>query len=438
MDSENEIPKRFDVMKPEDRAAALLTETSIWLNVAKFEQMSRVASMLSKTDFIPSRFKNHPGNCLIALDMAARMQMDPLMLMGTMYIVHGEPGFEGKFISALINNSRRYSDPIDYEWKGKPGTPEWGCRAYATRRRTGKLIQGPWVTWEMVTREGWHLPKGQPPKQQKSKWMTMPEIMFLYRAVTFFGRAYDADLLMGMKTVEEINDLSMELLRQPDGSFSAGARPTAQTYQPTAKAPASAPKPVQTENGNQNIPAFDEFGTSTESPFEKSKWFNLKSGSFDQKTGFHYHVEVHKERLQEASETALAVMRDKFMKLYNGKAWPYDQNPPESQTSESQGDQLAGPQADEGEGLPWYEDGEQPRDQQASEPVKNAENQIPVLETQEARILAGLAVSHKREYVMIVRNRIPETVAEILEWINQINELVVKHAQNPPPEAEKF
>lgn len=200
----------------EVRASMLEDESSVFLNVAKWEQMQRAATMLSVSDFVPSRFRGKMGNCMIALDMAHLMGMHPLMLMRCMYVVHGEPGFEGKFASALVNNSNRYTDPLEYEWKGVRGKDEWGCRAFATRKSTGKVIYGPWVDWAMVKKEGWDKPKGS----QTSKWLTMPEIMFMYRSATFFARVHDSDLLMGMKTVDELEDVHQELSRQPDGSYS--------------------------------------------------------------------------------------------------------------------------------------------------------------------------------------------------------------------------
>jgi hypothetical protein len=48
--------------------------------------------------------------------------------------------------------------------------------------------------------EGWYSKAG-------SKWKTMPELMLRYRAAAFFGRLYAPEILMGMKTVEEIEDV---------------------------------------------------------------------------------------------------------------------------------------------------------------------------------------------------------------------------------------
>ena len=51
---------------------------------------------------------------------------------------------------------------------------------------------------EMAQKEGW---------TRNSKWSTMPQLMLRYRAATFFGRQYVADLLLGIQTEDEIVDI---------------------------------------------------------------------------------------------------------------------------------------------------------------------------------------------------------------------------------------
>ncbi|MEJ1390292.1 MAG: hypothetical protein RPU34_05250, partial [Candidatus Sedimenticola sp. (ex Thyasira tokunagai)] len=56
------------------------------------------------------------------------------------------------------------------------------------------------VTIAMAKAEGWYSKNG-------SKWQTMPEVMLGYRAASFFGKRYAPDILMGMQTAEELNDI---------------------------------------------------------------------------------------------------------------------------------------------------------------------------------------------------------------------------------------
>lgn len=383
--------KKFELMDSSQRALALKNESSPFLNVAKFEQMQRVASMLSKTDFIPSRFKGNVGNCMIALDMATIMNMHPLMLMRTMYVVHGQPGFEGKFVSALINNSGRYTDPLEYEWAGKKGQAEWGCRAYATRKSTGKKIFGPWVTWEMVQKEGWSKPKGTAPNNiQISKWMTMPEIMFMYRSATFFGRVHDSDLLMGMKTVDELQDLQTDLHIQSDGSFSIEepekASRTITDYEPTRTAPDSGPaeeRPVEPATGVE----VDDYGMPLDSPLEKSKWFSMRQGSIKDDTGFAAFLERHKKELPKLTKAAFEAMQAKHLKLYGSE-------------------------------LPFNLDFEQA-------PAESNPMESDLLEEQIAKQLSDAAENFPNIYLKVTDNQQPKSIDQALDWLDKINQLII-------------
>lgn len=157
------------------------------------------ARMFAGSTIVPDTYKGNEGNCAIAVDMAVRMGCNPLMVMQNLYIVHGQPSFSSKFLIAALNSTGRFS-PLDYEWKGDAGTDEWSCRANAVRLADGKLLQGSWVSLGMAKKEGWSTKNG-------SKWLTMPELMLMYRAAAFFQRVYAPEVSMGFITQEEAEEL---------------------------------------------------------------------------------------------------------------------------------------------------------------------------------------------------------------------------------------
>ncbi|MFC3864596.1 recombinase family protein [Alcaligenes aquatilis] len=164
-----------------------------------FELMQRTAKAFASSSLVPQQYQGNLANCMIAMDMAQRIGANPLMVMQNLYIVHGNPGWSSKFLIATINVCGRYSS-LRYEWKGKPGSDDFGCRAWAIEKATDERLDGIWVTWEMVKAEGWHSKKG-------SKWATMPDQMFVYRAAAFWQRAYAPELGMGLSTAEELADV---------------------------------------------------------------------------------------------------------------------------------------------------------------------------------------------------------------------------------------
>jgi hypothetical protein len=120
------------------------------------------------------------------------------MVMQNLHIVKGKPGWSGQFLIATFNQCGRFS-AMRFEWRGEEGSKEWGCRAHAIELASGEPIIGAWVTWKIVEAEGWN-------KRDGSKWLTMPEQMFLYRSGAFLVRAYAPEIAMGLPTAEELVD----------------------------------------------------------------------------------------------------------------------------------------------------------------------------------------------------------------------------------------
>ena len=161
---------------------------------AQFEHAQRIAKVLSSSDLVPTQYKNNVANTLVALEMANRMGASPLMVMQNLHIIHGRPSWGSSFIIASLNSCGRFSTLRfvgDYS----------KCKAVATDKATGEVLEGPTVSLEMAKAEGWLTKTG-------SKWVTMPELMLKYRAAAFFGRLYAPEVLMGMQTTEEIVDIT--------------------------------------------------------------------------------------------------------------------------------------------------------------------------------------------------------------------------------------
>ena len=99
---------------------------------------------------------------------------------------------------AVINSCGRFSEFLKFRSEGEGDN--YGCIAY-TKDMNGNLLESPKVDWKMVKAEGWLTKNG-------SKWKTMPELMFRYRAASFFGRLYCSDLLKGLQSVDEVMDVN--------------------------------------------------------------------------------------------------------------------------------------------------------------------------------------------------------------------------------------
>lgn len=155
-----------------------------------------LAVELSKSDIIPKEFQNKPANCLIAVELANRLNANPFQVMQNMDVIYGRPSLRSSFIIACINNSGKIKGSLKFEID----VNNTKCRAWAVESETGEKLVGPLVTIEMATAEGWSTKNG-------SKWKNMPDLMLRYRAATFFGRLFCPEILCGMISDDEARDI---------------------------------------------------------------------------------------------------------------------------------------------------------------------------------------------------------------------------------------
>lgn len=190
------------------------SENSILFDRPKYEQAYKIAELFASSDLVPAHFRLKPSNCFIAVQLAHRLELDPFMVLQSLYVVHGKPGFEAKFIIALINKSGLFADPLDFEFEGVRSTDEWTVTVSAKRAKTGKTCALPF-RYATAKAEGWVGKEG-------SKWKTMPDQMMMYRAAAFFSRVYCPEVTMGMQTREELDDVgeSPSLATLPTGRTS--------------------------------------------------------------------------------------------------------------------------------------------------------------------------------------------------------------------------
>lgn len=180
-----------------EKKSALATN-DVWNNKDQFNQMLRAADMVSKSSIIPQTYQGKPQDCFIAMEMANRMNVSPMIVMQNMYVVKGKPSWSGQACTMLINSCGKFKD-VKHIYTGTKGGEDRGCYVQAIRIEDNQEVRGVEVTMQMAKSEGW---------TSNSKWKNMPELMLAYRASAFFARVYCPEALMGVQTAEEILDAS--------------------------------------------------------------------------------------------------------------------------------------------------------------------------------------------------------------------------------------
>jgi len=210
-----------EVRKPEVLPAPVWTNMpsamEAWLDHAKFAHMQRIAQMFAQSDLVPQHFRGNVANCAIALQMAYRMNIDPMMALQNMYVVHGNPGLSSQLCIALANQSGVFDGPIEFEQAGTGNNLTVTAVARLARSKREVRLA---VSFQQAMDAGWPRAKDG----IKPFWKAMPEQMLRYRSAVFLIRAYAPDVMMGMHTKEEWEDLGDGVEQRVDQGAEIAAR----------------------------------------------------------------------------------------------------------------------------------------------------------------------------------------------------------------------
>lgn len=177
----------------------LAAATNLLQNSKLLNQIIKLSNIYASSSMVPDSYRGKQDNCFVAIELASRMDVSPVLVMQNLYIVQGKPSWAGQACKALIDGSGKFKDS-EYVMVGNPADDSWGCYLQAVNTRTGKTVKGTTVTLKLAKDEGWLNKNG-------SKWKTMPEQMMKYRAAAFFARTECPEVLMGFQTADEVEDV---------------------------------------------------------------------------------------------------------------------------------------------------------------------------------------------------------------------------------------
>ena len=173
-------------------------QISIFDATDKFAEMWRIAEAVSKSDMIPSDYRGKPANIIVAVQKGRELGLDgDMQALESIAVVNGRARIFGDAIEALCMKNPSYVDCIVEKMTDEQGNL---IGAKATAKRKGRADKVATFTLEEARKAKLFDKKFTP-------WETFPWRMLQARARTFALRDQFPDALMGMHTVEEMEDV---------------------------------------------------------------------------------------------------------------------------------------------------------------------------------------------------------------------------------------
>jgi hypothetical protein len=211
-----------------------------------FELAQRIAKSLASSTLVPKIYQGQEGlaNCLIALEIASRLKVSPMVVMQNMVPINGRPSWSSQYLIGKVNACGKFS-PLRYIFDSEDAPTS--CYCEAKDLASGEVLRGEKITIAMAKAEGWYGRNG-------SKWPTMPGQMLRFRAASWWQRVYCPELSLGLPTQEEIIDVEAVTVAEIPAAAIAPAVPAPLTHRAEDVAEATTPEPEPTPEAEPPAP----------------------------------------------------------------------------------------------------------------------------------------------------------------------------------------
>ncbi len=156
------------------------------------------AIMLSKSDLVPTDFKNKPGNILIAAQMGAELGLPPLRSLHNISVINGRAGIWGDTLLALIMIRPEFSG-IEEMFDEKTFTATCTLKRIIKGKENTRTVS--FSKQDAEKANLW---------SKKGPWTNYPKRMCQVRARNFAIRDLFPDAMIGLTTREELMDYVIE------------------------------------------------------------------------------------------------------------------------------------------------------------------------------------------------------------------------------------
>lgn len=179
------LPVSVDVNNP----------TSLYLDTAVFEQIQRVAVMMSRAGLAPSHLRGEGkvADCILVVAQALRWKSDPFAVAQHTFVTQGKLGYEGKLIAAMVNSSGKLKENLNYEYSGEGDGRTIVVSGTLKGSDVLRKIDGTVGKW----------------KTGNEFWKKNPDQMLAYRGAREWARRHMPEVLLGVNSEDEIAPRTM-------------------------------------------------------------------------------------------------------------------------------------------------------------------------------------------------------------------------------------
>jgi hypothetical protein len=170
------------------------TSTSgLVLDTRNMDSMMRAAEMMAAgRATVPKHLQGNASDCMAVIMQSMQWNMNPFVVAQKTHIVNGALGYEAQLVNAVVQSSGAIEGRFHYEYRGEGARIE--CRVGAVIKGESEITWNEWLCAADVTTKNSPL------------WKTNPKQQLGYLQVKNWARAYTPGALLGVYSVDELQD----------------------------------------------------------------------------------------------------------------------------------------------------------------------------------------------------------------------------------------
>jgi RecT family len=199
---------------------------------ANFNELVEFAEIAARSQLVPKDYRGHPEDILLAVQLGSEVGLRPMQALQNIAVINGHPAVFGDALPGLCKASAVYQDLIE-TWE-REDDADFLTAVCIAKRRGSTPVTARFSVLDAKKAGLWTKP---------GPWQTYPRRMLQMRARSFALRDAFPDVLKGLISVEEAQDLPApadRLATKPTATgptIDATPEPT-----PAADRPAAIPK----------------------------------------------------------------------------------------------------------------------------------------------------------------------------------------------------
>lgn len=219
--------------------------TDSWTDVAS--DVIKLAEIIAPTEFVPTGLRGSQAKVTAAILYSRELGLAPMTGLGSTHVIEGKAGISAELMRALILQTGHDLEILE-------STREV-CRMRGRRRGSETWTEASWTIQEARnTKVFLSKEKGWGALASKSQWVSWPADMLLARATTRLARMIFPDVIHGLRSTEELQDMSeVEEVAVP-GIVAAAPAPVQRRRVAAPKPRGQVPAPAPAEQSVQEAP----------------------------------------------------------------------------------------------------------------------------------------------------------------------------------------